>query len=40
MDLMNMGAFDYLQKPAKESEIFRVVENAFQTAGESCIPLR
>jgi len=40
MDLMNMGAFDYLNKPAKESEILRVVKNAFEKAGMSCFSLR
>jgi DNA-binding NtrC family response regulator len=37
MDLMNMGAFDYLNKPANEKEILRVVEKAFETTGRSHI---
>lgn len=39
MDLMNMGAFDYLHKPIKEQEILRVVKDAFETIGKSRISL-
>jgi len=28
MDLMNMGAFDYLNKPVKERELLRAITNA------------
>lgn len=31
MDLMNMGAFDYLNKPIDPKELFRVVETALET---------
>jgi FixJ family two-component response regulator len=30
MDLMNMGAFDYLNKPIDPKELFRVVESALE----------
>ena len=30
MDLMNMGAFDYLNKPAKEEEILRIIWSALE----------
>lgn len=39
MDLMNMGAFDYLHKSVKEREILRVVKNAFKKAGKALISL-
>jgi len=33
MDLMNMGAFDYLNKPAREEEILRVTRSALEDDG-------
>ncbi len=37
MDLMNMGAFDYLNKPIDLKELLRVVETALETsAGGRC----
>ena len=35
MDLMNMGAFDYLNKPVREQELTTVVRQALK-AGMSC----
>jgi DNA-binding NtrC family response regulator len=37
MDVMNMGAFDYLHKPAKETEILKIVKKAFETTAKSRI---
>lgn len=37
MDLMNMGAFDYLNKPIDPKELFRVVEMALENcSGGGC----
>ena len=33
MDLMNMGAFEYLNKPVKEQEILRVAQRAIEIEG-------
>ena len=40
MDLMNMGAFDYLNKPVKKREILSVVKRALGTYGEYGISLK
>jgi DNA-binding NtrC family response regulator len=33
MDLMNMGAFDYFEKPVREEDILRIVGNAIVDSG-------
>lgn len=36
MDLMNMGAFEYLNKPVKRQEILDVARKALRKHGNSC----
>ena len=36
MDLMNLGAFDYLNKPVDMNEILRIVRRVFETTSEGC----